>query len=90
MLRSWLSGSAGRVLGLAIAGGVIVGGGFGLTGLGGSGPEPATLALDAVPIYACPGVGEVGALHRGDRVLITGRSGDWLAVRNVRGSGERV
>ncbi|HSM01177.1 MAG TPA: hypothetical protein VK960_01885, partial [Acidimicrobiia bacterium] len=80
----------GRVVALAIAGGVVAGGGAGLAGLGDSGREPARLALDAVPVYACPGVGELGTLHRGDRVLITGRSGDWLAVRNVRGSGERV
>lgn len=49
-----------------------------------------TLARDAVPVYACPGDTEVGTLYRGDRVLVTGRNGDWLAVRNVRGAGERV
>jgi hypothetical protein len=89
-IGAWIRSGAARIIGAAIAGGVVIGGGIGLLGVGDSSPEPAFLALDAVPIYACPGTGEVGTLHRGDRVLITGRSGDWLAVRNVRGSGERV
>jgi hypothetical protein len=85
----WIRSGAARIVGAAIAG-VLIGGGIGLLGVGESSPDAAFLALDAVPIYACPGTGEVGTLHRGDRVLITGRSGDWLAVRNVRGSAERV
>jgi len=87
---TWIRSGAARIVGAAIAGGIAIGGGIGLLGVGDSSPDPAFLALDAAPIFACPGTGEVGTLHRGDRVLITGRSGDWLAVRNVRGSGERV
>ncbi len=79
------------IIGLAVAGGVVLGGVLGLFG-GGSTPPPtaATVDINAVPAYVCPGEGEVGTLFRGDRVLITGRSGDWVAVRNVRGSNERV
>jgi len=89
--EKWLTGRAGTwIVGAAIAGGVVVGATIGLLGVGDPAPDPAILALDAVPVYACPGVGEVGTLHRGDRVLVTGRSGDWLAVRNVRGTLERV
>jgi hypothetical protein len=87
---AWTSGVITRIVGAAIGAGLVMGGGLGLLGVGDSSPPPAVLALDAVPVYACPGVGEVGTLHRGDRVLITGRSGEWLAVRNLRGSGERV
>ncbi|MEX1208163.1 MAG: hypothetical protein WEE36_06060, partial [Acidimicrobiia bacterium] len=79
-----------RVLGATAIAGAIVGGTLGLVGFGAAEGEPARLALDSVPTFLCPGNGEVGTLHRGDRVLITGRSGDWLAVRNVRGGGERV
>lgn len=78
----------GRIITSAAIGGLVVGGALGF--FTASDPDPATLALDAVPVYLCPGEGEVGTLHRGDRILVTGRSGDWLAVRNVRGSGERV
>lgn len=74
----------------AAAAGVVAGGTLGLFGVGASDPVAASLSLDAVPAYLCPGEGVVGSLHRGDRVLVTGRSGDWLAVRNVRGGGERV
>lgn len=72
----------------AAGAGLVIGGVVGVL----SAPDSAagTLARDAVPVYLCPGEGEVGSLHRGDRVLVTGRSGDWLAVRNVRGAGERV
>jgi hypothetical protein len=58
---------------------------------GGSGGVGGVLPLDAVPIYSCPGNTEIGSLHRGDRILIVGQAGEgWLAVRNVRGSGEIV
>ena len=78
------------IIGLAVASGIVVGGVFGLFGGGGTPSTAATVDINAVPVYACPGEGEVGTLFRGDRVLITGRSGDWVAVRNVRGSNERV
>jgi hypothetical protein len=77
------------IIGIAIGAGVIIGGAFGFFG-GGEAQAGGTLSLDAVPAYACPGDGEVATLYRGDRVLITGRSGEWLAVRNVRGTNERV
>lgn len=57
---------------------------------GGGGGVGGVLPLDGVPIYSCPGDGVVGSLHRGDRVLIIGQADGWLAVRNVRGSGEVV
>lgn len=78
------------IIGLAVAGGLIVGGVLALLGGGGSPTASSTISLDAVPVFACPGEGEVGTLYRGDRVLITGRSGEWVAVRNVRGENERV
>ncbi len=78
------------VAGLAVVAGLIVGGAFALFGGGGSSGTAATIGLDAVPVFACPGEREVGTLYRGDRVLITGRSGDWVAVRNVRDGNERV
>ncbi len=79
------------IIGLAVAGGLIVGGVLGLFGGGGTPPPTAaTVDINAVPAYVCPGEGEVGTLLRGDRVLITGQSGDWVAVRNVRGANERV
>jgi hypothetical protein len=86
------SGGAGGItvpiiVAIAAAGGLIVGGLLGI--FGGSGPQQAT-TLAAAPIYACPGTDEVGTLHRGDRVVMIGQSGDWIAVRNVRGSLERV
>ena len=79
-----------RVVAGAIAGGAAVGVVLGLTVFAPADPVPASLSGVAVPVYACPGADEVGTLHRGDRVLVTGRSGDWLAVRNVRGAFERV
>jgi hypothetical protein len=77
------------IIGIAIGAGAIIGGALGFFG-GGDAQAGGTLSLDGVPAYACPGNGEVATLYRGDRVLITGRSGDWLAVRNVRGANERV
>ncbi len=80
------------VLGLAAVGGMLVGAAWGLFG-GGSAPVStagAAVRVDSVPVYACPGRAETGTMFRGDRILITGRSGEWLAVRNVRNAGERV
>lgn len=57
---------------------------------GSSGGVGGVLPMDSVPIYSCPGDGVVGSLHRGDRVLIVGQADGWLAIRNVRGSGEIV
>ncbi len=74
---------------------VVAGAGLG-TALGWSAGEPPSgtvgvaAGAQAVTSYACPGSVEVGSLQRGDRVLIIGRSGSWLAVRNVRGTNERV
>jgi hypothetical protein len=78
------------IVGLAVAGGIIAGAAFGLFSGGGTPPTGATVDINAVPVYACPGEGEAGTLFRGDRVLITGQSGDWVAVRNVRNANERV
>ena len=86
-------GSGSGIPMLAVAG-IVAGGLAGiLIALSIGGPSPvssATLGLDGVPVYACPGEGEAGTLHRGDRIFIVGQSGGWLAVRNVRGSGEVV
>ncbi len=84
-------GAVANLLAIVLGGaaGVIVGGALGFFG-GGEAPAGGILSLDGVPAYACPGDGEVATLYRGDRILITGRSGDWLAVRNVRGTNERV
>jgi hypothetical protein len=79
-----------RVLGIAIGAGGVVGVALGLTVLADDPSGGGSVSAATATAYACPGVGEVGTLHGGDRVLITGRSGDWLAVRNVRGGLERV
>ena len=76
------------IIGGAVLAGALLGGAFGFFGNGGS--ASATATLDAVPVSACPGGTEVGMLYRGDRVLAIGRSGEWLAVRNVRGQLESV
>ena len=77
-----------KIILAAAVGGVVVGGALGFS----TAPDAdaGTLRLDSVPVYVCPGETEIGTLHRGDRVFIVGVSGDWLAVRNIRGSGERV
>jgi hypothetical protein len=78
-------------VGAAVLIGAVLGGVLGFFG-GGDTVAGAIQGLDGVPVYACPDSGEAGTLHRGDRVLITGRTSDgtWLAVRNVRGAGETV
>ena len=76
------------IVALAAISGLLIGGLLGFIESG-KGPAP-TATLAAAPIYSCPGNGEVGTLHRGDRVVLIGQSGDWIAVRNVRGSLERV
>jgi hypothetical protein len=79
---------------LAGIGAVVAGGLAGiLIALSIGSPSPisaATLSLDGVPVYACPGEGQAGTLHRGDRIYIIGQADGWLAVRNVRGRGETV
>jgi hypothetical protein len=79
---------------LAGMGAVVAGGLAGiLIALSIGSPSPvssATLSLDGVPVFACPGEGRTGTLHRGDRIYIVGQADGWLAVRNVRGSGETV
>lgn len=54
---------------------------------GGDDATPATVrgGVTRVVAYACPGGGDgVATLHRGDRILVTGRdhSGGWVAVRS--------
>ncbi len=66
--------------------GVLIGGGIALAH---GGPAEGT-ALAHVPVYACPGAGEVGSLDQGDRVYIVGRADGAYAVRNVRGDGGTV
>lgn len=78
----------GKIVAAATSGGVVIGGLLGV--LTADDAAPATLGRDAVTVYACPGQGAVGTLHRGDRILVIGRSEQWLAVRNVRGAGEQV
>ncbi len=78
-------------IGIAVVAGALLGGALGFFG-GNDQPSGVVMDLDGVPVYVCPWAGEVGTLHRGDRVLIIGRTEDgvWLAVRNVRNSGEAV
>jgi hypothetical protein len=79
---------------LGLIGAVVAGGLAGiLIALSIGSPSPvssATLGLDGVPVFACPGEGRTGTLHRGDRIFIVGQADGWLAVRNVRGGGETV
>lgn len=77
-----------KIVAAATSGGVVIGGLLGV--LTADDAAPATLGRDAVTVYACPGEGAVGTLHRGDRILVIGRNEQWLAVRNVRGAGEQV
>ncbi len=64
-----------------------------LAGVGGAfahgGPTQGT-TLAQVPVYACPGTGQTGVLHEGDRVYIVGRASGAYAIRNVRGDGTTV
>lgn len=56
-------------------------------------PTPATVEGDTAAAFACPGGGPVVAtLHRGDRILVTGRdrSGDWLELRAPTDLRDRV
>jgi len=48
--------------------------------------------FDAVPYFDCHDGDEIGDLHRGDRVFLTGRNGDgsWLEVRAPFDTGSRV
>lgn len=77
-----------KIVAAATSGGVVIGGLLGVHTADDA--APATLGRDAVTVYACPGEGAVGTLHRGDRILVIGRNEQWLAVRNVRGAGEQV
>jgi hypothetical protein len=66
--------------------------GFGLVGLfaGGSPPSVAAeLRGDLIPVFACPGVNEIGKEDGGTPVEVTGRSGTWLAVA-IGGSNAEV
>ncbi|MEZ5175142.1 MAG: hypothetical protein R2823_02935 [Acidimicrobiia bacterium] len=84
-------GGAGMWIAIGVVAAAILGAVLGLSARGGA-PAPAVVGLDGVAVYACPGDGQVGTLHRGDRIFITGRTADgsWLSVRNVRGSGQAV
>lgn len=75
------------IIGIAAAGGLLIGG---LLGAFSDSDTAQATTLAAAPIYACPGSDEVGTLHQGDRVVMIGQSGEWIAVRNVRGDLERV
>jgi hypothetical protein len=81
---------------LLIAGTVVVGGGVGVgleqAGVFGGGEETVEVSLDAVSTFDCPDGGEVGEVHRGDRVLATGRDtgGDWIEIRDPRDLGARA
>lgn len=77
-----------KIVAATTSGGLVIGGMLGV--LTADDAAPATLPRDAVTVYACPGEGAVGTLHRGDRILVIGRNEQWLAVRNVRGAGEQV
>jgi len=66
------------------AGGVGAGVALERSGVFGGGDETATVSLDAVSTFDCPDGAAVGELHRGDRVLATGRdaSDDWVEIRD--------
>ncbi len=78
----------------AVAGGAVVGAALGVSGVVDIVAEPATIsaAADRASYYDCPAGSVLGALHRGDRVFLTGRdeSGAWVEVRSPRHLDERV
>lgn len=82
------------VIALALAGGLLVGSVLGFTGaLDLFGESDAVAASSAAPYYECPGDNTVaGWLHRGDRVLATGRTAEpsFVQVRSPRSSEARV
>jgi len=51
-----------------------------------------TLPDESVAFRLCPGAGEIGRLHRGDRVLLTGtdEDGDWVELRSPLDQFDRV
>jgi outer membrane biosynthesis protein TonB len=82
----WAATAGSGAMGLLVALAVV----NPLTG-GGAIESPAIRgALESVPIYACPGSGEVGSLRRGDRAFIIGQADGFVAVRNLRGDGATV
>ena len=55
--------------------------------------EPSTVVpMDAVSFRICPAGAEVGQLHRGDRIYLTGvdESGGWVELRSPQNLDERV
>jgi hypothetical protein len=81
------------VFGAILLGGAAVGVVVERTGLYSPLGEPVVAgSVEEVPFHLCPGDGVVGVFHGGDRVLITGRSGDggWLEVRAPFDTGTRV
>ena len=74
----------------AIAAGGIAGGAF-LVATG-SDSSVAGIARDELVYYSCPNQGELGKVHRGDRILATARdaSGDWLEIRDPHDLDRRV
>jgi hypothetical protein len=80
------------VAGTIVVGGAGVGVGLDQAGVFGGGDETVEVSLDAVSTFDCPDGGEVGEVHRGDRVLATGRddSGGWIEIRDPRDLGARV
>jgi hypothetical protein len=74
---------------------VLVGAGLGVgiqraAGIGDD--ESIEVALEAVPVFECPAGAETGEVHRGDRILATGRddNGGWVEIRDPRNLSERV
>jgi hypothetical protein len=74
---------------------VLVGAGLGVgiqraAGIGDD--EPIEVALEAVPVFECPAGAETGEVHRGDRILATGRddNGGWVEIRDPRNLSDRV
>jgi len=80
------------VAGTIVAGGAGAGVALDQTGVFGGGDETVEVSLDAVSVYDCPDGAESGEVHRGDRVLATGRdgSGAWIEIRDPRDLGARV
>lgn len=84
---------AAALIGAAVvAGGVGVGVALEQSGALGDDDETVAVSLDSVSTFDCPEGAAVVELHRGDRVLATGRdpSGAWIEIRDPRDLGARV
>ena len=84
------------LIALGIVGALLVGAGGYAMGLAGAVDLRDDRAVEvpdaALPYFSCPGLTQLGELHRGDRVLVTGRdlSGRWAEIRSPLSLDERA